>query len=364
MWLRMKRACAAMAGLGFVLVALATSLGAAEVEDDDLRAPAALVPVEETAPRATDGATSAATDDGRIYHGRKVTPGDASWQAEIYREISDARWARHLHDYASETREKWELQHWCGGSLIADDWVVTAAHCIVVDPAVSVPLVGPAYDKQKGAIGPSASTRFDLARCVGMKVVRDGFRIRLGASDVSRGDGVTFRIDCVVVHPGWKPSDPYHDDIALVHFASDGPAPPRDPKRIHKILLQSDPVLAHATPVTVLGWGKTHPVDGFLPSAQLLAADLEVEHGEVCAKALGVAPDKIHDGVLCAWSQTSKTCLGDSGGPVVFASGHPNHLIGIVSWGNDDCTGNGKPGVYTRVAKYADWINQVVEPVP
>jgi secreted trypsin-like serine protease len=105
-------------------------------------------------------------------------------------------------------------------------------------------------------------------------------------------------------------------------------------------------------------------VDGFAPSAQLLGAGLEVERDATCAQALGVAPELIHDGVLCAGSPESKTCLGDSGGPVVFASGRPNYLVGIVSWGNGDCTGNAKPGVYTRVAKYTGWINEVLEPRP
>jgi secreted trypsin-like serine protease len=357
------RAPVAVAACWFGVAGFLSTDAIAWAGADDLRTPSVLPTVDAPSPDAGDEA--AAVDDGRVYHGRPVTAGSASWQAEIYREISDARWAMHLHDHADETREKWEAQHWCGGSLIADDWVVTAAHCVVVDPSgPSAPFVTPKFESQRASIGPSTGVKFDLARCVSLHVVQDGFRVRLGASDVSRGDGVTFRIDCVVVHPGWKFSDIYHDDIALVHFSPDGPPPPRDRKRIRPILLHSDPALALGTPVVVLGWGKTLPVKGFAPSAQLREAELEVEQEGVCAKALGVAPDAIHNGVLCAGSRESKTCLGDSGGPVVFASGHPNYLVGIVSWGNGDCTGNAKPGVYTRVAKYADWINAVIPPRP
>lgn len=50
---------------------------------------------------------------------------------------------------------------------------------------------------------------------------------------------------------------------------------------------------------------------------------------------------------------------GDSGGPLACVRGDVSFLYGIVSWG-EGCGRSGKPGVYTRVSNYVDWINSVI----
>ena len=356
------RSAAFAAAVASALVAGAIATGATP-GDPGLRTPSSvpLVPPTAAAEAMPSPVPAAAADDGgRIYHGVHMSPGSAKWQAEIYREISDARWAKHLVDYRDDTHARWELQHWCGGALIAKDWVLTAAHCIISpDPEVP-PVLQPGFDAQSGAMAVSKKAGVSLSTCVNAHVLSDNWRIRLGADDVAKGDGITFRIDCVVVHPRWKSSDMFHDDIALLHFVPDGPPPERDPKRVQQIKLSKDLALKEGESVTVMGWGKTEPVAGFAPSALLMGVALDVKSEEFCAAQLETRPGQIHPKVICAGAADAKTCLGDSGGPVVFTD-NPNYLVGIVSWGRASCTGDAKPGVYTRVAAYTDWIEDVLK---
>ena len=360
-----SRTC--MAALGAAALAGLTSAAAAAGTGSDLRSPSAVPEIEAAAaekPAQPGAGAPAAGGDGRIYNGVLAPPGSAAWQAEIYREISDARWQQHLRDHPAEKRPKWELQHWCGGALIAEYWVLTAAHCIMVDEDVSDPLLKPEFAQQREAVTVSKSRQVSLSRCAAAQLVIEGFRIRLGAQDISKGDGVSFRIDCAVVHRGWNPADMYHDDIALVHFVPDGAPPARDPKLIRQVRLHDDPLVAEGTSVTVTGWGKSAPVPGFAPTAHLMQVALDVEAEPACSRALGTAPGQVHSRVLCAGAPDRKTCLGDSGGPVVFTQGRPTLLVGVVSWGKAACTGDAKPGVYTRVATYRDWIDDVLGAPP
>ncbi len=330
-------------------------------DDLELRSPSVLVEVAPGA--APDPGATAASGDGRGFGGSAVRPGEASWQAEIYREISEALYAQHRKRHPQDAHARWELQHFCGGALIAENWVLTAAHCVQVEPGLA-PLLKDQFGRNRDEVTVSRRNGISLSRCVDAGLVVDTFRVRLGGDDLRDGDGITFRIDCAVVHPGWEPSKPHHDDIALVHFVADGLPPSRDPKRIRPIRLPDDPALATGTPVTVTGWGKTQPVDGFAPAARLTQVALQVRDGAECVSKLGVPAGDVPAAVICAGAPQSKTCLGDSGGPLVLAHGKPNYVLGIVSWGNGDCRANDKPGVYTRVAAYRDWIDDVLNAPP
>ena len=79
-----------------------------------------------------------------------------------------------------------------------------------------------------------------------------------------------------------------------------------------------------------------------------------------CKNRPDYGPERIHDNVICATNPKRSTCQGDSGGPLTFTNGAPK-VVGIISWGKKRCSGDGQPGVYTRVENYLGWIKQAMQ---
>ncbi len=256
--------------------------------------------------------------------GKPVRDAGAPWQAQVYYPTSAPQWSAKL----AQGTPLWQLQHYCGGTLITPDWVLTAAHCIDED------------------------------------MVKSGYRVRLGAQDISKDAGWTYKIDRIVRHSQYGsqqlPATPnmYANDIALIHIVEDRRQPPRDPARVHAIPLYDRPVPAGAE-VTGTGWGKTEAVEGHAPSAVLMKVDLRVMEIGRCQQLPGYGPQKIHADVICAAHPERSTCQGDSGGAITLTNGAPT-VVGVVSWGKKRCSGDGQPGAYTRIASYRDWISQAM----
>ncbi len=246
----------------------------------------------------------------------------------------------------------------CGGSLIADRYVLTAAHCVVL---------------------------------AGMRIEPENMVVYYGSADLN-GDGRTTAINRIFVHEGYLSHELGVDDIAILELAQ-----PIDAPTVQLATPQSEPLLLeNADRAVVTGWGRAdrrqpglfgrvigsaangapnHPGSTgastftgtqqqnpiYLPT-QLLAAAVPVVSNAECARDHGAA--SFPNTVVCAGDPATHrdSCNGDSGGPLQIRDDNGIYTqVGVVSWGtNDDSGACGiNYGVYTRVSAYTDWIDAI-----
>ncbi|KOC69515.1 Trypsin-1 [Habropoda laboriosa] len=228
--------------------------------------------------------------DPRIVNGEDALPGEIPFQVSL--------------------QNKGSAFHFCGGSVLSQNYVITAAHCVSGKSASSIQVVA-------------------------------------GTIDLSKPDSQR-NVVKVIVHEKYDSSDSWINDIALLKVDK----PFVKSKNVDFVRLPSpDVVIAPNQIARVSGWGRLW--QGGPTTIYLQRVNILVASQDYCKLMYNKRHYNIYDSHICAYDPSVEkgSCHGDSGGPLTVNG----TLTGLVSWAMG-CALTDYPTVYTRVASHLDWI--------
>ncbi|WP_204112396.1 serine protease [Shimia biformata] len=337
------------AGLAFP--ASAQELAMPEIAPD-VASPFAFAEAGKKAARSAMAAEKADDSGARVIGGQPADEGEWPWQVALLINGGAV-------DYNSQ---------FCGGSMVLDTWVLTAAHCVHMADKNGV------YRD----LNPQAIS------------------VYLGSVEIDPAKGDVIPVEAVYRYPDYVGTE-FDNDIALIKLAR----APRVPFETIKVpdAQFGDMLDQPGVKTVVTGWGL---VEGGERTPVMREAEIQMMSRDMCnqmmlearaksaAQGIGLAAQAfglkqaeaelvwaelikyvrapMSENMLCSGTfEGGKTsCNGDSGGPLVVPLGEGKFIqAGVVSWGmssssGKSCAENALFSAYTRVSNYVDWLNATV----
>ncbi|MCF6338625.1 MAG: trypsin-like serine protease [Gammaproteobacteria bacterium] len=249
-------------------------------------------------------ASTQAEPDGsitpRIIGGTNANPGDHPWAVALLR---------------ARIPDSFNAQ-FCGGTLIASRWVLTAAHCVK-----------------------DLSSASEVEVAIGIN----------NLNNISTTDRQT--VGNIFLHPAYN-STSLNNDIALLELVTAS-----DNTVLNIADNNATNNIATNELMTIIGWGSVTAAEPF--AFPVLLQEVQIPRFDFAA-CNRIYSNSLTSNMICAGFPTGgkDTCQGDSGGPILYfnTSNDTYYQTGVTSFGAGCAVAN-KPGVYTRTANYIDWIN-------